>query len=146
VCKGNVCRSPFAEYYLKSRIDRRAIRIDSCGIDVNQGGSPPDDAVRAALGYGIDLQQSVSKSIKNIDISAFNAILVFDMSTLSLILRDYPQVAHKAFLLRKLSTVPQNMFCNIDDPYGQGLKEFKRCYENIIQAVDSLVCRVGIII
>jgi len=144
VCKGNVCRSPFAEYYLKSKVTQGVISIDSCGTDVTQGVCPPEEAVCVAAKYGIDLRRSVSKHIKAVDIRAFNMIIVFDKSIHGMVLRDYPEVANKTFLLRKLSTAPDNILCNIEDPYSQGLKEFKRCYIKIVRAIDCLVGMLGI--
>jgi len=51
VCKGNICRSPFAEAIARSLYRNGAdpaFRFASAGIDVERSLSPPQEAILAA--------------------------------------------------------------------------------------------------
>ena len=65
ICKGNICRSPFAEYISsrKYNVFNRYL-FYSAGINVINPKSPPEDAIISARNFGVDLQDHKSRPIK----------------------------------------------------------------------------------
>ena len=51
VCKGNICRSPFAEQYLLGKTNQFK-RLDSCGYFPKSGRPSPENAAIAASQFG----------------------------------------------------------------------------------------------
>ena len=69
ICKGNVCRSAFAEYSMKKLTKGTQITVQSCGLKVNQGKNPPQEAIEIANKYSCDLSMHISKSIDSCNIN-----------------------------------------------------------------------------
>lgn len=65
VCKGNICRSVFAEYRLKMMVQTVGddVIIRSCGLNTSQSGQSPHDAITVAREYGLDLTNHVPRPV-----------------------------------------------------------------------------------
>ncbi|HFD32716.1 MAG TPA: hypothetical protein ENJ28_08450 [Gammaproteobacteria bacterium] len=138
VCKGNVCRSAFAEYRLKYLLGPTKVHIDSCGIDVDQGHFPPADSVTIATEFSCSLANRQAKKLADCDIE--NADLIFPMEYWQYkhLLQLYPEKKKNIFLLRSAAPFPSCLFCNIADPYGWGKKEFRRVYRLVDQSLHQI--------
>jgi protein-tyrosine phosphatase len=138
VCKGNICRSAFAEHYLRSRIESDLI-IESCGLNVEQGSQvPPLEAIRSAERLGIDLQLHRSKPLVACDLAGSDLILAMEFNQYIYLINRYPKNKDKIRLLRDFASGFSRIFCNIDDPYGLALKDFNGCFKLIQDALDRL--------
>lgn len=137
VCKGNICRSAFAEHIFKN-LPGRVWSVESCGLDVNQGTSPPEDAVRAALSFGIDLSYHVPRHINNAHIRKTDLIIGMEYEHYRRLIGMAPEYKENIRLLRQYLPFPRNLFVNVDDPYGHGSQEFVRCFTGITQAARAL--------
>lgn len=138
VCKGNICRSAFAEYYLKSRIAEGTIRIESCGLDVDQGIFSPPEAVCVAKEFELDLRSNRSKGVESCDLHNADLILPFEFRQYLRLITLFPGDSAKIKLLRDFAPWPDRLLCNINDPYGSDENEFRRCFRQIQRAVDGL--------
>jgi len=150
VCRGNVCRSPFAEH-LARRIARERqmdrFRFGSAGIEVGRAGPPPENAGEVARVYGVDLNGHVSKSLEEIDLKAYDMILVMEEGQLNTLKNLFPELEKKIFLLPLFQPFNSNspsgfLKYNIPDPYGKGRDEFIKCFDRIELCVKRLL--VGI--
>lgn len=140
LCKGNICRSPFAE-----KLAARMAQTHCCGNDrvfASAGLSdvvaepPPPLALEAAADHAVSLFGHLSKKLDSRVVYDFDIIIVMEAKQLRILRRLFPQLRGKLFLLplfnKKYSNL-KNSFLqyNIRDPYGCGLREFKVCYERI---------------
>lgn len=150
VCRGNICRSPFAEH-LARRIAKEKLvthfRFGSAGIDVGTAVPPPDTAKEVAGNYSVNLDGHLSKSIKEIDIKAYDMIIAMESRQLKDLVDLFPWLRNKIFLLplfQFLNSHPPAGFLryNIPDPYGNGRDEFVRCFDRIKLCVESLLVDV----
>lgn len=141
VCKGNVCRSAFAEYYLKSLITEKDICIESCGLDVDQGVFASIEAVSVARIFGVDLKGHVSKGLSACDILNADLIVPMEYSQYLKLVFLYPDRRDKIHLLNEFAPWPFRLLCNIYDPFGQGEDEFYRCYFKMQRAIDCIIKR-----
>lgn len=141
VCKGNVCRSAFAEYRLKYLLDHDIVHIDSCGVDVDQGVFPPQDSVTIASEFSCSLAKRRAKGLAECDLDDADLILAMEYWQYKRLVRLYPQKKENVILLRSLTPFPYCLFCNIADPYGWGEIEFRRAYRLIDRALDQIVLR-----
>ena len=138
VCKGNICRSAFAEYYLRRQLPNGVLTVESCGIDVDQGIFSPPEAVKIAKDYQLDLESHRSKGLASLDVTNADLIIPMEYRQYLQLKALYPAQTGKIHLLSRFAPWPERLFCNINDPYGAGVKEFRRCFRRIIRALEGL--------
>ncbi|MFW8600784.1 hypothetical protein ACOHYD_04815 [Desulfobacterota bacterium M19] len=139
VCKGNVCRSAFAEQRLKYLLGSNNIHIDSCGVNVDQGNSPPGDSVSIAAEFSCSIFGRQAKGLTECDIENADFIFPMEYWQYNRLIQIYPHKKENIFLLRSLVPFPGRLFCNINDPYGWGKKEFRRTYLLIDKALRQIM-------
>ena len=139
VCQGNVCRSAFAEYYLRSCVSSASIFMESCGLNVHHDGPSPDSAIAVSRKLGVDLKHHTSKSYTACDLDKADLIIPMEYSQYLHLLTLYPSYREKIFLLKSFSAWPHRLACNIYDPYGLGEAEYEDCFRQIQKAIDRLL-------
>ena len=138
VCMGNVCRSAFAEYYLRSKNLSPSIKIESCGLNVDQHGPSPEQAIKAADIFGVNMRSHISKSYKECDFSKADIIIPMEYSHYKKIINMFPLYKNKTHLLKDFAPWPRCLNCNIYDPYGQDEGTFLSCFAEIVRCLDNL--------
>lgn len=134
VCKGNICRSPFAEKYAR-KIFPPEVSIQSCGIYAQEGRKSPIEAIVTAKTFGVDLSEHRSITVTNEIIEKSDVILVFDWENMQKLMSKYPSHKKKVWYISEL-----NPKCSllISDPFGKDQKTFKDTYEKIVQNLNIL--------
>ena len=131
ICRGNVCRSPYAESAAKA-LGFCAI---SCGVDVRHSAPAEVMAVRAALLRGKDISRHMSRSILDLKIKNTDCLVAMDLSVLS-VSRDIAcRIGCQVTLIGLWGNPPVG---EIEDPYGRSLEAFIKCYKKIDEALDGL--------
>ena len=139
VCKGNVCRSAFAEHRLKYLLNHDKLHIDSCGLDVNQGNFPPHDSVAVAAEFSCMLDGRRAKRTDECDMEGADLILAMEYWHYKRLVQLYPGKKENILLLRSIAPFPYCLFCNIADPYGWGEKEFRKAYRLVDRALVQII-------
>jgi len=134
VCMGNICRSPFAQYFAQTILPT-TVEVLSCGYDTYKGRSSPHEAIAAAKKFGIDLTTHRSKVINKNLIQNAQAIFVFDEKTRYIVLSRYPSSKKK---IHRLGFLVGKKHPIIADPYGGNLKTFIETYQDIIKALNNV--------
>lgn len=75
LCHGNICRSPFAEAALRSRLDAAQAGVTSAGF-ILPGRPPPPLALEVAAECGYDLSRHRSRVVTHADVAAADLLLV----------------------------------------------------------------------
>lgn len=139
LCKGNVCRSPFAEVRFRQIGKNHIATVMSCGIDVDQGIAPPQDAIKVAAEYSCNLEEKRSVGLKECQLDSADLILVMEYGQFKELINMYPDKSKKIHILRSFAPFPDFLFCNIDDPYGCGEKAFRKTYKLINKSLSGLI-------
>jgi protein-tyrosine phosphatase len=138
VCSGNLCRSPMAEYLLRSLLDRLPRwQAASAGLAAIPGLPASDEAVRVLAESGIDLTPHRSKPITPGLLS--QAAVVAAMTRVHrdcLALLD-GGTAQKVFLLGSFGPAAQGR--EIEDPIGGTVARYRRCRDAIADCLPGLV-------
>lgn len=142
ICKGNVCRSAFAEYSMKKLTRGTQITVQSCGLKVNQGKYPPQEAIEIANKYSCDLSMHISKSIDSCNINEADLIIPMEYNQYRDLIQSYPDKKKQIILLRNVAGFPLSLFCNIDDPFGSDIMEFNKTFKLISFCLGKLVDRL----
>jgi protein-tyrosine-phosphatase/predicted ATP-grasp superfamily ATP-dependent carboligase len=134
VCKGNICRSPFADQYLRS-LAIPGIEVDSAGHYHQHGRPAPPVAVEAAQALGIDLGPHRSQALTKTNTRWADIIFIFDEEQDAAVRRAFPEAVPKMHYLGLLANAWQTQ---IRDPFGRGPNAFAHCYRLIQSAVDCV--------
>lgn len=137
VCKGNICRSPFAAFYAQTRLPKK-ISIASAGYIPKSNRPSPQNAQEAAQQFGISLADHRSVEVNSQMVSTADLVIVFDEENLIRLKRDFPNATDKIFLLNQIQS-SGNLI--IDDPYGGSVKQFVSTYAEIKQSIDALATK-----
>ena len=139
VCKGNICRSPFAADYAR-RILPACISVASAGYYPEPSRRCPGEAVTVASRFGVDLSDHrstvVDRAMIDNAIEAAGLIFVFDDENHERLIRDFPQVRDRMFFTGSLCGESEFV---IPDPWGGDTVTFERCYTTISRCLDNLV-------
>ncbi|SMC50327.1 protein-tyrosine phosphatase [Desulfocicer vacuolatum DSM 3385] len=142
LCKGNICRSVFAEHRARQLAGEQKLIFKSYGLDVDQGSQSPREAVIAAERFGCDLRDHRALRITQEALDA--ADIVFSMAyPQHLRLKKQCKNKEKVVLLRPFAPFPRSLFCNIDDPYGGTEREFYQVFKCIDHALTALLKEIG---
>lgn len=131
VCRGNVCRSPYAEVAAKSL----GIPAISCGVDVRRSSPAETMAVHAALLRGKDLSEHMSRSIFDVPLTSSDCLVAMDLSHLPIASDIADRVGCQLTLI---GLWREPCVSGIKDPYGRPLKDFYRCFDEIDEALFGM--------
>jgi protein-tyrosine-phosphatase/predicted ATP-grasp superfamily ATP-dependent carboligase len=135
LCKGNICRSAFAEHYAR-RVLPRSYIVRSAGHLPLSGRPCPEFAVSTAeRRFAIDLRGHRSSSLTAAMVDEADLILAFDEQQLAAIEAAFPGARSKVHLLGALGTRGD---ATIQDPYGRPESEFVRTFTDIASLIDVL--------
>jgi len=134
ICKGNICRSPFAKYYAQ-KILPKTMNILSSGHYSETGRRCPMKAIKAAKEYDIDLRNHRSTLVTKELIQNVKIIYIFDEENRDVLFSQFPFTQGKIYLL---GAIDKNLPNIIPDPYGNNYCQYKKTYYIISQAIDSI--------
>ena len=131
VCKGNICRSPYASVRARSQ----GISAVSFGLDAAQGALADPVASKNALLRGIDLSAHRSERMEITRLADGDWVIVFEPAQLEAFRR---RVGEKipANLLGIWSRPPRP---HIEDPYGRSDRYFQQCFSVIDANIAELI-------
>lgn len=125
VCTGNTCRSPMAEYYLKSK-NLSGVNIISRGFGCCEPANNNSIAVMSEV--GIDIKNHISNRITPDE--AQNADVIICMTE-----------SHKQ-LLTASGHNKNNIYVlsgGIPDPFGCDIDTYRKCRDTIFAGIDKLI-------
>jgi protein-tyrosine phosphatase len=146
VCKGNICRSPFAAKRVAQLLGEAgsSITCASAGIETTQAGRSPREACEAAQTFGVRLDTHTPVQLTVSLVSRFDLIVVMEAAQLWALRRSYPDAADRIWLLSLLDERSGYARYHIADPFGGPLAGFESCYQRIDDALRRLLHLNGI--
>jgi protein-tyrosine-phosphatase/predicted ATP-grasp superfamily ATP-dependent carboligase len=135
VCKGNVCRSPFAERYARG-VMNHGVQVRSAGYVPRPHRGCPTLGIEAARALGVDLGGHRSAALTGAMVREADAIFVFDDEAMMRLAEAYPDARTKTFPIGLLATDGP---VEIRDPWGGGPEDFARTYMVIQRALDAAI-------
>jgi protein-tyrosine-phosphatase len=141
VCKGNICRSPLAEAYLKCLIEkhRLPIAVQSAGLETSFGKPAHPHAQLVGTEGGLLLDKHATQPLHKDQVERADMIVVMEWQQRSRVIKLYPQARQKVFLLRQFY---DQSVREVADPYSGTLEDFQTCFSMIRQACDVLVAEM----
>jgi predicted ATP-grasp superfamily ATP-dependent carboligase/protein-tyrosine-phosphatase len=148
VCKGNICRSPFAEGMAKRYdFEMRRITFLSAGIAADESADCPREAIVTAGKYGVDLSRHRPRKVDAGMMASHDMIIAMEAWQFRFLRSRFPEHGQKVFLLPLFARdgteqVDARHGLNIQDPYGRGPEAFSRCFGRIATCLDELFSKV----
>ena len=143
ICKGNICRSPFAEHIGNKILEEKGVdhlKCYSAGLEVGNSISPPEEAILAAQHFGIDLKEHKSRKVEGDIVQRASVIFTMEKKDFNSLNDKFPYLSpylkERVFLLPLFKkdcnqSVGYFLRYNITDPYGKDLNSFINCYQRI---------------
>ena len=132
VCRGNICRSPFAERLFRRR--RPHARVLSAGTLLKSKRMVPASAERvAAQGYGVNLRHHRSRILARETLAWADVVFVMDFKNLGEVL-DISDGRIPAVLLGSFDGSD-----HIPDPYAGSEEEYSVVYRQISRSIDKML-------
>lgn len=138
VCKGNICRSPFAS----NRFRGFGIEAASAGLEADPGKPADARAIRAAQSFGTDLLHHRSTHISALELRAGDLLVAFEpehADTLRHLCAGQPGV--QVTLIGLWGSLPRMPY--LHDPYGLAEAYFEICFRRIDQGLKGLRRRLS---
>jgi len=135
-CKGNICRSPFAEQSFKKVLSESGltdIRVGSAGRISREGRRSPALAIASAAEFGIDLAGHRSRKLTQEMLDECGVIFVMDASEYQWITHNFANITNKIFFLGEFHN---GKVVEIDDPWGKSYQTFHRVYNCITKILQ----------
>ena len=134
VCKGNICRSAFAEAVARS-LGMEAV---SCGLRTIVEAPANEGAVNAARVLGYDLREHRTKPIMYLLFRKTDLIIVMEPWQAEFI--DLHLSREHSYTLLGLWHKP--VIPHIQDPFGSSCAYFERCFNKIEMSVHEIVTQI----
>ncbi len=135
VCRGNICRSPFAEAYFKAK--NASLQVISAGIHALGGRRSPTEARRVSREFGLDLDSHRSRVITKQDMDWADLIICMDFRDYFELKRSFRRVQDKIALLKLFQIRGRGI--EISDPWRKDANEYRTCFNDICLAIDDLL-------
>jgi len=140
VCAGNMCRSPFAEYYMRLCLQERGVEGEcfSRGLLAMPGRKVPAAAQKAGMDFGVDMRKHVSQTLLTPDVDRAALIMVMEQGQRQHLSSMRPTSIGKVFLISQPvggQAVP--------DPMGKSEAYFHNVYQDIAVMVEAWLQRFG---
>jgi len=118
VCYGNTCRSPMAEGLAK-RIMSSKERIESAGLVPVFDGAAPEAVQVLQETYNTDISQHKTRNLADVQINAFDQIIVLDLYVFETLKNRFPFLSNKLILW------------DIQDPFGKDIDNYRKTAKKI---------------
>jgi len=134
ICKGNICRSAYAEAVSKSL----GIDTISCGISTVIDAPANADAIEIASKRGVNLKQHKTTPIASAVLRKTDLLVVMEpwqADSLNRILKTRHYITLQGIWLAPLRP-------HLHDPYGHSSAYFNNCFEYIEKSVNEITKKI----
>jgi len=142
ICSGNICRSPFAECYLRYRLQQAGefAEVFSRGILDLHNSPTPDDGIAVAQTMGVDLSRHRSTKLEATDLDRAALVMIMEKQHRNYLAQMRPAVIGKIFYLSQPTGGEE-----VPDPMGKSAEDFRASYQVIAANIDAWMKRFGVV-
>ena len=134
VCKGNICRSAYAEAVARS------IGIDSisCGIDTVIGAPANEQAIKISKKRGFDLKEHKTATVQSLTFKESDLLIAMEPWQADYLFNHLPA----GTMCTLLGLWGRPVTPHIPDPYGSSPLYFDKCFKFIEKSVYEIARKV----
>ena len=143
VCSGNICRSPYAEGYLRRQLaaQGKEATVISAGTLGIVGERASSETLTLARSIGVDLDAHRSQGITYDRVDEADTILVMEAAHRRTLTDLYPEIEEKIHLLSEFhpGVTDPPPAPDIFDPIGLPMEDYRRCFSLVRDSIDGFV-------
>jgi protein-tyrosine-phosphatase len=144
VCDGNICRSPLAAEYMRSRADRlwpKMLFVDSVGLLGIEGAPAAPFSIQVGAETGLDLTGHRSRGITPSDVRIADVLIAMTTLQLEALARRFPSGCSKRLLVRAFeeSATPRAGAPDLDDPINRPIEAYREAFAILKPSLDHLL-------
>ncbi|ROS60965.1 protein-tyrosine phosphatase [Frigoribacterium sp. PhB160] len=112
VCTGNICRSPFAEQYIRRGLDTAGVGnvvVESAGTMARDGQEMPDQAAELSRRYGADPSTHQARYLVEGFVSRADLVFAMGRDHRRAIVSMHPRASRTTFTLREFARLAEGM-------------------------------------
>ena len=136
-----------AEVLFKHKLSERknpdGWTVESAAAWGRAGELATENARQVAVENGLDLYSHRSQRVEDLDLNAFDLILVMQVGHQEGLRAEFPDLAERIYLLSEMSGPPYG----VSDPAGEDIERYRRTWaeiEGLIEAgFEEIIERVG---
>ncbi len=137
VCTANQCRSPMAEVLFKQKLSETknpdGWTVASAAAWGASGERATANARQVAIENDLDLDAHRSQRVEDIDLDAFDLILVMQAGHKEGLRTEFPHLAKRIHLLSEMSGLPYD----VRDPAGEDIESYRRTWAEIERLLED---------
>jgi protein-tyrosine phosphatase len=137
ICKGNICRSPYAEAHARAL----GLPAISAGLEADPGKPANERFAQIARSLGVDLSTHRARHVSALELSAEDFVIAFEPAQADALRALYAGASGRAFGLLGMFRRPRAPY--IHDPYGASDEYARACALRINEALDALSTRLA---
>ena len=143
VCKGNICRSPLAEVYFQSLVEKegRQMTVRSAGLDTTPGKPAHAEAQAVALQHRLSLDAHATTMVHKELLDQSDLIIVMEIVQKDRVQRLCPRSKGKVMLLGRFDSGGS---LEVADPYSGDSDDFLSCFQQVSRCCDNLAARLRV--
>ena len=141
ICTGNTCRSPMAEGYFRSLVEKEKlsnVQVSSAGTYASDGDTPSPNAIRALQKYDIDISDQRSTRLTYDLIKDSDLIIAMTESHRIFVGKIDPSALMKTRTLGEYA----HDGGDISDPFGGDIDEYSFCFSTMKPRLENLLSEV----
>ncbi len=142
ICSGNMCRSPFAEAYLRQTAKKEywidLIRVSSAGTLGIIGSPAHTTTIALSAEYGLNLLEHRSQAASSEYLKGCDVVLGMSSEHVAELRKANPDLAERIYLF---GNYPDSSLegPEIPDPVCKEEEEFRKCHTAIAQAIEPII-------
>ena len=139
VCTGNTCRSPMAEAVFNHLCSEKKSEHKSFSRGLNVIIPQPisSKSIEALKNKNIEIKKTISQQLTNEDVKNADLILTMTSGHKMTLKSVFPEYKEKIYTLNEKAYSKES---DIADPFGRRQDVYNECCEEIIGAVEKLLC------
>ncbi|MBU0650550.1 hypothetical protein KKC59_01420 [bacterium] len=113
--------------------------VASAGVLAFSGLPASENTQQVMRENNIDISRHKSKLLTEEMVSSYDLIVVMEQTHKDIILRDFSVDEDKIYLLKQFENGKiEETIDPINDPFGGGLDEYKKCFDEIKKCINGL--------
>ena len=137
VCTGNLCRSPMATAFLRSRVaedpDCQDVVVESAGIWAQDGLPPSAPTIRVMRERGYDVADHRSRQVTRRMVEGADLVLGATPHHVEALQQAFPEAADRVHLLAAMSGGSHG----VEDPYGRSAAIYRTVADELEQLIEE---------